>query len=95
MKICVRPNVRKHREIKGSENYVTLDILFKFDSLENMRITSSESKGVLGRSVKGLITSMGFKAKLRPKKCKKAKYSIGNVSKKDLSKIIREFDKLP
>ena len=28
-----------------------------------------------------------------PKKYTKARYSIGNVSKKDLSKIIRDFDK--
>ena len=38
---------------------------------------------------------MGLKAKLRPKKCKKARYSIGNVIEKDLSRIIREFEKLP
>ena len=37
---------------------------------------------------------MGFKAKLRPQKYKKARYTIENVSKKELSKIIREFDKL-
>ena len=44
MKFYVRRNVRKHREIKGSEKYVTLDISLKFDSLEKMKITSSESK---------------------------------------------------
>ena len=30
-----------------------------------------------------------------PHKFKKARYDIGNVSKKDPSKIIREFEKLP
>ena len=45
------------------------------------------------RSGKGLITSLGFKAKGSPQKYKKARYAIGNVSKKDLSKIIREFEK--
>ena len=44
MKNDGRRNVRKHREIKGSENYVTLDILLKFGSLEKMRITSSYTK---------------------------------------------------
>ena len=58
-----------------------------------MKITSSESKGKLERSVKGLITSLGLKAKERPQKYKKARYAKGNVIKKDLSKIIREFDK--
>ena len=47
------------------------------------------------RSGKGLITSLGLKAKARPKKHKKARYAIRNVSKKDFSKIIRKFEKLP
>ena len=78
---------------KGSDKYVTLDISLKFDSLRKMKITSSESKGKLERSGKGLITSLGFKAKVILQKYKKARYAIGNVSNKDLSKIIREFDK--
>ena len=60
-----------------------------------MKITSSESKGKLEISGKGLITSLGFKAKVRPHKYKKSRYAIGNFSKKDLSKIIRKFEKLP
>ena len=65
---CVRRNVSKHREIKGSDNYVTLNILLKFDSLDNMRITSSESENKLGKSGKGLITSLSLKSKTSPKK---------------------------
>ena len=42
-------------------------------------------------SGKGLITSLGIKAKVRPKKYKKARYDIGNFGKKDFSKIIRKF----
>ena len=38
---------------------------------------------------------MGLKAKVNPHKYKKARYAIVNVSKKDLSKVIREFKKLP
>ena len=59
-----------------------------------MKITSSESKEILERSGKRLITSLDLKAKVRPNKCKKARYDIGNVRKKDFSKIIREFEKL-
>ena len=44
MNNCGRCNVSRHREIKGSDKYVTLDVSLKFDSLDNMRITSSESK---------------------------------------------------
>ena len=49
MKNCGRHNVRKHKEIKGSDKYVTLDTPSKFDSLDKMKITSSESKGKLER----------------------------------------------
>ena len=95
MKNCVCRNVRKHRDIKGSDKYVTLDISLKFDSLEKMRITSSESKDNLGRSGKGLINYLGLKSKVRPNRHKKVRYAIGNFSKKDFLKIMMEFHKLP
>ena len=44
MKICGRKNVRKHKKIKGSDKYITSDISLEFDSMEKMKITSSESK---------------------------------------------------
>ena len=68
MKICDRCNVRKHKDINGSDKYVTLNIVLKFDSLDNMKITSSESKGKLKKSGKGLITYLGFKTKARSHK---------------------------
>ena len=40
MKMCGPCNVRKHKEIRGSDKYVTLDISSKFDSLDKMKITS-------------------------------------------------------
>ena len=84
MKNCGRHNFRKHEEIKCSDTHVTLDISLKFESLDNMKITSSESKDNLGRSGKGLITSMVLRSKARPKKHKKARYAIVNVSKNDI-----------
>ena len=79
-----RRNVRRHIEIRGSDKYVTLDISLEFYSLDNMKITSSESKDNLGRSGKGLITSLGLKAKVRPHKYKEARFAIVNISKKYL-----------
>ena len=67
MEICGCCNVRKHREIKGSDKYVTLEISLKSFSLDKIRITSSEPKDNLGRSGKGLITYLGLKAKARLK----------------------------
>ena len=46
------------------------------------------------RSGKGLITYLGFNTKARPEKYKKARYAIGNVSEKDIYKIIKEFEKI-
>ena len=68
MKNCSRCNVRTHREIKGSDKHVNLDISLKFDSLEKMKITSSESKEKLGRSEKGLIKYLDLKDKVMPHK---------------------------
>ena len=45
MKNGGRWKVMKHREIKGSDKHVTLDISSKSESLDKMKTTSSESKG--------------------------------------------------
>ena len=94
MKNCGRHKVRKHKDIRGSDKCVTLNVSAKFDILNNTETTSSESKGKLGRSGKELVTAMALKTKVRPKKYKKARYAIGNVRMKDLSNIIKEFEKL-
>ena len=44
MRSCGRQNVRKHKDIKGSDKYVTLEISSKFDSLDKMKTAPSESK---------------------------------------------------
>ena len=91
MKNCGCRNVRKHKEIRGSDKYVTLDISSKFDNLDNMKITLLESKVKLETSGKGLITYLGFKTKARSQKCKRARYAIGNFSEKDLSRLLRSL----
>ena len=93
MKNCGRRKVRKHKEIKGSDKIITLNVSAKFDSLNKMETTSSESKVKLGRSGKGLVTALALKTKVRSEKYKKARYAIGNVSMEDLSNIIKEFEK--
>ena len=71
MKNCGRHKNRKHKEIKDIEKIVTLDISTKFDSLNKMESTSSESKGKLVRSGKGLVTALAFKTKVRSQKYKR------------------------
>ena len=73
MKNCGRSKVRKHKEIKDSNKIVTLDISAKFDSLNNMETTSSESKEKLERSGKGLVTALDFKTKVRFAEIQKCK----------------------
>ena len=94
MKNCGHWNVKKHKDIKGGDKYVTLYISLMFDILDKMKITSSESIGKLEKWGNGFITLLGFKAKVRPQKYKKARYAIGNGSETDFSKIIKEFEKI-
>ena len=71
MKNCGRRKVRKHKDIKGSDMCVTLNIYEilniseKFDSLNNMETTSSESKVELERLGKGLVSALALKTKAR------------------------------
>ena len=67
-KNCGRRKGRKHKDIKGSDKYVTLYISAKLESLNNMDPTSSESKEKLERSGKGLVTAPVFKTKVRSPK---------------------------
>ena len=94
MKQFGRRNVRKHKDIKVSDKIVTLNVSAEFDSLNKMKTTYSESKGTLVRSGKSLVTSLAFKSKVGSQKYKKLRYAIGNVSKKDLLKNIKEFEKI-
>ena len=91
---CGHRKVRKHKDIKGSDKIITLGISEKFDSLNKMETKYSESKEKLERSGKGLVTTLAFKTKLRWPRYKNSRYAIGNVSEKDLLKIIKEFEKI-
>ena len=77
MKNCGRRKVRENKEIKVSDKCVTLNIYEilniseKFDDLNNMETTSSESKVELERSGKGLVTALALKTKARPKNTKR------------------------
>ena len=94
---CGQRNVKKHREIKDSDERVTLNIndIFKiteeFDNLDKMETTSSESKVKMEGSGNWLVTALALKTKARSTKYKKARYAIGNVSMKDLVNKIKEF----
>ena len=99
MRNCGKRNFRKHREIKDSDERVTLkayenmyEILKfsgKFDNLDKMETTSSESKVKMEGSGKWLVTALVLNTKARSTKYKKSRYAIGNVSMKDLSNKIK------
>ena len=98
MRNCAQRNVRKHKEIKGIDKCVTLNIYEilniseKFDDLKKMETTSSESKVELEGSGKELVTALAPKNKSRSKNTKR--HAIVNVSMKDLSNKIKEFEKI-
>ena len=92
MRNCGQINVRKHKEIKDSDERVTLNmneilkISEKFDDLDKMGNTSSESKVKMEGSGKWFVTALDLKTKAGSTKYKKSRYAIGNVSMEDLSK---------
>ena len=94
MKNCGRSNVRKQKYIRGSDKYITLEISLKLDSMDKMKITSSESKGKFENIRKGVDYLSGFQGQSEAAKIKKTWYAIRNISKKDLSKSIRNFEKV-
>ena len=73
MKICGRHKVSKHKDIRGGDKYVTLDISEKFDSLNKMESTSLESKGKFGKIRKGVGNCSGFQDQSKVDKIQKGK----------------------
>ena len=77
MRNCGQSNVRKHKEIKDSDKCVTLNmyeilnISEKFDDLDKMETTSSESKVKMEGSGKWLVTALALKTKAKSKKMKR------------------------
>ena len=77
MRNCGRRNVRKHKEIKGSDKrailnmYDILNISEKFGNVDKMETISSESKVKIEGSGKGLVTALALKTKVRPKNIKR------------------------
>ena len=101
MRNCGKHNFRKHREIRESDERVTYENMYevlkfseKFDKLDKMETTSSESKVKMEGSGKWLVTALALKTKERSMKYKMARYDIGNVSMKDLVKKIIKFENL-
>ena len=70
-----------------------LKISEEFDNLDKMETRSSESKVKMEGSGKWLVTDLALKTKARLKKYKNARYAIGDVSMKDFSNKIKEFEK--
>ena len=77
MKNCGQRNVRRHKEIKGSDKCVTLNIYEilniseKFDDLKNIETTYSGSKVELEGSGKGFVTALALKTKAGSKNTKR------------------------
>ena len=77
MRNCGQRNVRKHKEIKDSDEFVTLNmceilnISEKFDDLDKMETTSSESKLKMKGSVNWSVTDMDLNTKARLTKDKR------------------------
>ena len=82
--------MRKHRDIKNCEQYISLDTSLNFGNMCKMKITCSEPKYYLGRSSNMLITSLGIKTIRRSKNIKIKDLPLLK-SVLDISKIVTEF----
>ena len=77
MRNCDKRNFRKHSEIKDSDERVTLNmneilkISEKFDNLDKMESTSSESKVKMEGSGKWLVIALALKKKAGSKNIKR------------------------
>ena len=99
MRNCGKRNFRKHREVKESDERVTyknmdniLKFSEKFDNMDKMETTSSESKVKMEGSGKWLVTALALNTKAGSTKYKTARYDIKNVSMKDHVNKIIEFE---
>ena len=87
---CGRRIVRKHREIKNVEQYITLDISFDLDFLDKREVATSESRDYMGRSGNGLINYMALSIKI-PKKKEKARVTINDITNHYFGNFLKEF----
>ena len=72
-----------------------MDISLNFDSLDKMIITSSDSKVNFGKIKKEVDCLSVFQGQNKAKEIQNSRYAIVNVSKKDLSNNMRDFEILP
>ena len=74
MRNCGQRNVSKHKDIKDSDELVTLNmyeilkISEKFDDLDKMETTTPESKVKMEVLVKCLVTALALRTKARSKR---------------------------
>ena len=63
MKVCVRLNVRKHREINNDDKYIILDVSYKLYCMDKREVTYSEPNGYMVIPVKWITASLNLNIK--------------------------------
>ena len=82
MRNCCQRNVKKHKEIKYSDERVNLNmneilkISEKFDDLDKMETTSLESKVKMEGSGKWLVNALALKTEARSKNIKRQSMTL-------------------
>ena len=94
MKNCGRCKVGKHKEIKGSDKYITLDISSKMDILDKMNTTSSESKEKFGNIRKGVGNRSGFQDQSKVAKIQKSGVPSEMSVRRTFRRLLRSLRKL-
>ena len=79
MIICGCSNVRKQKEIRNVEHYITLDIYLDLGCLHKRKLTSPGPRYYVGIPDKGLNTYLTLRSRKKPKSKQKAKFSTTDV----------------
>ena len=87
-------NVRKHRETKNGDHYITSDISLKLKCLEKRKVTSSQPMDYMGITGKGMTKYLTLSTKSINKKQKEMDY-ITTITNQDLRKLLKKFKNLP
>ena len=67
-----------------------MDISSKLSFLENREFTSSESEDYMGRTYKGITTSLDIRTK-RSNRKQNERFSVTGITNKDFRKLLKKF----
>ena len=94
MKSWLMRNVRKHREINNSKQYIALYISSKIDCLDKREVSSSKARDYMGIPGKGRANFLVLST-IRPNKKRRARFVIPDNTNQDFGKLLKKSNNFP